>query len=411
MAKTLAKVTLGSIIVAVFFIIISLILAPFVVRQEQVKSFITKNVELPEGYKLKIASDINFGIFPYSFVEFAKAEITKQDGSTQTIEDFLLGFTFNDLLSKGIDFDFNAKLSGKTYQGNLKIEDFKNFRSNRKSNIILTLSSPIPASLKGFIEFNDNSKKLSNFTFVHSETTARGEVEISNLKNGNAVKGNVVINTANLDELRRLIDFENFADTQKKLAGKAVINSQFETSGNNDMEYKKNLKAQGDFNVTSAEIYGFDINEFLANPLNYKNQKDYSKKTIIDSITGVYNILDGVAGITSVNAYNQTTKLIANGNYNLLTKQIDMMSDISTNIAGQNISLPVRLEGDVNKPKVIPNVSEGLKRNLPDIINNPKLQEVINSEEGQKIINKVNKALDDAGGVDGLLQMLGGEGK
>ncbi len=409
MAKSIIKVIAGSLLVTIFFIITSLILAPFVVRQEQIEAFIIKNLELPEGQKIKFSSEINFGIFPYSFVEFAKAEIVKADGTSQTIEDFLIGFTFNDLLSKGIDFDFNATLSNKKYAGNLKIEDFKNFRTNRKSDIILNLTSPINASLKGFLEFKDNSKKLSNFTIVHNETTASGEVEIINNKDANIVKGDVIISTANLDELRRIIDFENFADTQKKFAGKAIIKSQFETSGKLDEEYKKNLKARGDFNISNAEIYGFDINEFLANPLNYNKEKDYTKKTIIDSITGVYNILDGVAGITSVNAHNQTTKLVANGNYNLLTEHIDMMSDISTQVAGQNVSLPVRLAGDVNKPKVIPNISEGLQRNLPNILDNPKLQEAINSEEGKKIINKVNKALQDAGGVDGLLQMLGGE--
>ncbi len=410
MLKSVSKIIIGSVLVTAIFLIISLIAAPYFVRQEQVTAFLEKNVELPKGRKIKFDSEVSFGIFPYSYLEFARAEIISENGDVQTIEDFLLGFTFNDLLSKGIDFDFNAKFSGNLYKGNLLIKDFKNFRTNRKSPIVLSLESPIPATLNGVIEFKDKTKKLSDFAFVHKDSVIRGNISITNNDNGrNEVSGDLVANSANIDQIRRIIDLENYNDPYTPFTGKGVINVvSFSTAGASDEEYKKNLKFSGDVKISDADFYGFDLSEFVANPIGTNFKKDPAKKTHIDNISGNFAALDGVLGLHNINAHNQVSKLVANGNYNLLTEQVDVMSDITAMVAGQEVNVPVKISGDVKSPKVVPNIGEGIAKNLPAI------QKVINSEEGQKIINKIDDALKDSGGLKGLLEGLGGgtqEGK
>ncbi len=410
MVKRIFKILLGSVLFAFIFLLVASLAAPTFIRQDQVLAFLEKNVELPDGKKLKIDSKVKFGVFPYSYIEVARAEIVSADGRSQTLENILFGFTFNDLISKGIDFDFNAKIEGVDYKGNLAIEDFKTFRAQRRSPINLNLQFPVQLSLKGNLEFINDTKKLSNFTIVHKNSMMRGNIQAETPNtNINKVSGDVAINTTNIDEIRRLVDFKNANDPFTPAIGKGLINAKFETIGATEYDYKKNLKSQGDFQISNAEIYGFDLNEFIADPFVYVYKKDPTKKTYVDSANGKFSALDGTLGLSGINIINNVAKVVANGNINLLTEKVDVMSEISAQVGGQPVSIPVAVSGDINEPKVVPNVGEGIVRNLPSLVNNSKVQEYIKDPKNKDTVDKVNKALEGVGGIDGIMNMFNNE--
>lgn len=407
MIKRILKVFLGSILFAFIFLVVASLAAPTFIRQDQVLAFLQKNVELPEGKKLKIDSKIKFGIFPYSYVEVARAEIVSADGATETLENILLGFTFNDIISKGIDFDFNVKSKGVDYKGNIAIKDFKKFRSERKSPVVLTLQSPVALNAKGLLTFVGDTKKFSDFVVTHKNSMVQGNIEATTPSTKiNSVKGDVVINTANIDEVRRLFDLENANDPFTPATGKGKINAKFETSGQTEVDYKKNLKAQGNFQITNGEIYGFDLNEFVNDPFVYVYKKDPSKKTVVDNASGNFSALDGNLGLSGINANNNIAKIVANGSINLLVETIELMSEINALVGGQNISIPVAVTGDVKKPKITPNVGEGIARNLPAIINNPKVHDYIADPKNKETVDKIDKALEGVGGINGIMNMF-----
>lgn len=382
MFRTFFKFLFFIIFLTFLVVAIALIAAPYFVRQDQVRAFIEKNISLPDDKKLELPEKIEFGLFPYMHFETAKLQIVGDQIPSQTFEKVKFGFDFNDLFGNSVDFDVRTRYQGVDYDANIDIIDYKGFYQNGATPVVIKAVSPVPFKLKGDLRIEDESRSLKNFVLNHKKTTAKGTVKHS-LKGAksHSIEGNVVIDTDNVDDLRRLAVFEKYSDTFNLLEGAGKLVVAFSTTGYDSYTYKKNLDAEGTFKFSEMTVYGFDLDEIARNPFQVKFVEDYSRRIDIDSVTGLFTTENGLMKLTDAKAQSKRINILSNGLVNVADENMNLDVDLDLNLETKKVNVPLKVKGNFDKPKVTPRYDETIKNNLPALLEGQDLRKGIDKDK------------------------------
>ena len=75
-----------------------------------------------------------------------------------------------------------------------------------------------------------NKKTLNNFVLTYKQTVVKGNIELTaNNDKSSTIKGSAVLDTTNIDDLRRLVDFKNYNDAFNATSGKGKFIISFAT--------------------------------------------------------------------------------------------------------------------------------------------------------------------------------------
>lgn len=371
MFRSFFKLLLFVILMTLVIVSAALVAAPYFVRQDQVKAFIEENITLPDNKKLVLEGDIDFGLFPYMYFETKKVDIKGEGVPTQTFENVKVGFDFNDLFGKGVDFDIRTKYMGIAYEANVDIRDYKSFYQQGKTPVVIKAAKPISFSLKGDLAIDGKKRSFKNFIISHKKTTVKGTInhELTNNKN-QKIDGNVVIDTDNIDDLRRLAFFEKYYDKFNLLDGIGKVVLGFDTKGYDDYTFRKNLNAEGSFKLENVNVYGFDLEEIARNPLEVKFKEDYSRKITIDDASGLFTVDKGLMSLKDTNANSQRLKLKTKGLINLAEENLNLDADLDLDMETNKLDVPLKIKGSFEKPKITPRYDEAIMKNLPTLLQN-----------------------------------------
>jgi len=385
---------LKSILVAILVIIIAVVAAPYFLRQEQVVSFLENKLILPDNNKIKIESPVKFGIFPYAHFSTEKASVISPDGLTKKFENLLFGFNFNGLITRNIGFDLQAKYNGTDYKANVGVEDYSKFLKNEDTLIDIKVENPVPFTLKGDLKSTDNGKELKNFTLTHKQTTARGNIVFKNLANGiNSISGSVVLDSENIEDLRKLTDLKNYNDDFNQISGKGKAVISFSTTGKSDYDYKRNLDAEGSLKVTNAAIYGIDLEEFLRSMGQVKMEKNPNKSIPIDSIDSSFVSNKGLVNISNFKMLNNKGTATGNGTVDIADERINSNLNINASVEGNSVNLPLLITGDLKNPIVKPMAIKAI------ITNASQLKQFTDQIKNEKVRDTLKSVFDVLGGV------------
>ncbi len=391
MFKSFFKILFFVIVLNILIMAIALVAAPYFVRQDQVKAFIEKNVSLPDEKKIKLPSEIKFGLFPYMHFETEKVQIVGDKIPTQTFESVKFGFDFNDIWGNSIDFDIRTKYQGVSYDANIDIRDYKSFYENGKTPIVIDAVKPVPFGLKGDLEIFEAKRSLKNFTLTHKKTSARGNLNHEILKDGENTKidGNLTIDTDNIDDLRRLAKFEQYNDKFNLVDGSGKLVFGFSTKGSDSYTFQKNLNSEGSFKFNDIKVNGFDLEEIARNPLEIKFIEDYSRNIPIDKADGMFEINNGLMQLSNVNANSNRFVMDTKGLVNIPDQEMNLDVDLDLNLASKDVMVPLKVKGTFEKPKIIPRYNDAIVNNLPAILEKNGVN--IKNLDAEKIGNELLK--------------------
>lgn len=397
--KTFFKFMFRSILIAIIIIIVAVIAAPHFIRQDQVVAFIEDKVKLPGNSKLKIQTPVEFGFFPYAHISAPLATLTSADGITKKFENILFGFDFNSLITKNIDFDLETKFEGVDYKANVGIGDYSKFLNSEDTDLDIKVENPVPFTLKGVLKTTSTGKELKNFVLTHKQTVARGNITFQNMANGvNGISGSVVLDTENIDDLRRLADKEHYNDPYSRLSGKGKAVLSFATAGTNDYQYKRNLNAEGSMKINDAVIYGIDMDEFLRSFGQTKLSSDASKMTPIDAVDLAFVSNRGVANISNFKMYNKKGTATGTGTIDIADEKINSNLNINAEVEGNSANLPLQISGNLKDPSVRPLAVQAV------ITNAASLQQLTGQIKNEKVRDTLKSVFDVLGGFGGGTQ-------
>lgn len=369
MFKSFFKLLLFVILLTFLVVAVALVAAPYFVRQDQVKAFIEKNITLPDQKKLKIPGKIKFGLFPYMYFETKEVKIVGKKIPSQIFNDVKLGFNINDIFAKGIDFGIKTKYQNIKYDANIDLVDYKGFYQKGKTPISIKARAPIKFDLKGNLEIDGRRKSFKDFTLNHKKTSVTGTINLETKDSKNIkIEGNVVVDSDNIDDLRRLAFFDKYQDKFNLLEGGGKVVLGFATSGYDPYTYKKNLDAEGSFKLSDVKVYGFDLEEIARNPLEVKFLEDYSRKIDIDSISGIFVIENGLANISEMKAASSRLNVRSEGLVNIADETLNLDVELDLNSETQKIKAPLKVKGSFDKPKIVPKYGKALVDNLPALL-------------------------------------------
>lgn len=390
---------------------VALAAAPFFVRQDQVRSFIEENIALPDDQKLILSENIDFGFFPYSYIETKQFSIKDQSGLEKTFKDVKLGFDFNSIFTKSLGFDFNVVYNDIPYQGNLNIVDYRQYLEQNKSPIELNIEKPVPADLTGLLSIEGDLLKFSDFVLEHKKTTAEGDVEVLTKANGQKIKGNLSVNSDNIDDLRRLALFDQYNDDFDLLSGKGNLVLSFETEGNDGYSFRRNLNTQGKIDFKDTVLYGIDLYEIVNNPKVIELTKNASKKLNLDDISSSLNIINGVIKAKDFKAVSEKLAVAATGDIDIADETILLATDINAILSSEEIELPLLIRGDIRDPKITPRIDEKMLRKVGEVLSEKGIKiKGLESGKNKEVLDETMKQIEGIGGSigSGLKGLIGG---
>lgn len=167
-------------------------------------------------------------------------------------------------------------------------------------------------------------------------------------------------------------------------------------------QIKKNLLATGSFEVTDGSLYGVNIAQMIRNAkATLKNEsqtsEDTEQKTDFSSLTGSFNLTDGVLTNPDLKMAAPLLRLAGKGSANLLTEALDyQLSTALVNTSkGQGgkekdelagVEIPLKISGTMQKPKYSLDTKALLEGQLKDKV-----------ESGKEKLK--NKLLEKLGGL------------
>jgi AsmA protein len=132
-------------------------------------------------------------------------------------------------------------------------------------------------------------------------------------------------------------------------------------------QIKKNLLATGSFEVTDGSLYGVNIAQMIRNAkATLKNEAqtgdNSEQKTDFSSLTGSFNLTDGVLTNPDLKMAAPLLRLAGKGSANLLNEELDyQLSTALVNTSkGQGgkekddlagVEIPLKISGTMQKPK------------------------------------------------------------
>ncbi len=367
--KKLFKYILLYTFIAILIIAVALVAAPFFVRQEQVKNFIENHVALPDNQKLKLDGIIKFGIFPNMYAKVPTLSIIENDGNAKIFEHFHFGFNTTDLIKTGISFNTSFLFAGNEYEGRLTINDYQGLLDSGQSEILLKLEEPLPVKVKGFLIRNGDVYSLKDFKVTHKQTIATGNLKIGPDDTGlMQIDLNTEINSENIEDIRRLIEFGKNNDDFNLLSGSGKVKLSLTTKGSTEMEFKQNLNGEGDVSVHDAAIYGIDLNELIGAPQETQLTDNPDRKIDISEADTIFKITNGIVKIEELNASNQFANISGSGTVDIPQSLVKVGIDIDADIASAKVKIPLVVYGSFSKIKFAPRAGDMLLDNVENIV-------------------------------------------
>jgi len=173
------------------------------------------------------------------------------------------------------------------------------------------------------------------------------------------------------------------------LEGQTKLALQINGSGENGDQIKSSLQGQGNVAVSNGAIEGFDLTQMI-DSLGAGEfpelQRGPGAKTKFDELGGSFTINSGIAQTDNMTVKSSLLKIDAVGTVNIPQSTIDMLAEpeIVAGAEGQKganelagLSVPVRIEGPLDRPTVKPQIKELLA----------------DPEKAGKAVNKIGKAL------------------
>jgi hypothetical protein len=329
-----------------------------------------KRIELPEGAKLELEGKIDFGIFPHSFVSVPKAYILSVDGSKRTFENFYFGFNPLDLLKQGISFETAFLYGGVNYDGAIYIKDYESFYNHGVSSVTLRLESPIPVKVKGNLSHNNRVYSLTDFKISHKQSVARGNLQVAMQPNsGQKITVDAVVESENIDNIRRIIDFDKYDDDFNLLSGSGKYTFNLTTEGATSEELIAHLNGSGSVEIKDAAIYGLDLNEIIGAPDETQIIEDSDRKIDIKEASEKFEIKDGIATVTELTASNQFANINGMGMVDIVNELLQFNIDIDADVASARVNIPLTIAGTFDKVKFSPRVGDMVINNLAGLEN------------------------------------------
>lgn len=153
-------------------------------------------------------------------------------------------------------------------------------------------------------------------------------------------------------------------------------------------QIKKNLLATGSFEITDGSLYGVNIAQMIRNAKStFKNEADDTaateQKTDFSSLTGSFNLTDGVLTNPDLKMAAPLLRLAGKGSANLLTEALDyQLSTALVNTSkGQGgkekdelagVEIPLKISGTLQKPKYALDTKALFETQLKDKVDSQK---------------------------------------
>lgn len=369
MFRSFFKLILFVFSLTALVLVVSLVAAPYFVRQDQVKLFIEKNVTLSDDKKIQLPKKIEFGLFPYMHFETEEVNILNGKHVEEKFENVKFGFDFNDILGKSIDFDVKVTHNKISYDANIDVIDYRNFYNNGSTPIVVKAKLPVPFTLKGNLKIDGKKRHFKDFVLSHKKTTLKGTInhESKGVKS-QKIDGNIALDTDNIDDLRRLAMFDQYKSKFNMLEGTGKVVLAFSTSGYDEYTYKKNLDSEGSLKFNNIVVYGFDLDEIARNPAEVKFVEDYSRKIEVENASGLFAINKGVAELKDVIAKSAVIDLSAKGFADVAEESLNIEVNADLNTATQKLNAPLDIKGSFESPKISVRYGEAIVNNLPAIL-------------------------------------------
>jgi AsmA protein len=174
------------------------------------------------------------------------------------------------------------------------------------------------------------------------------------------------------------------------LEGRTKLALQISGAGGNTEEIKSSLAGQGNIAVSDGAIEGINLTEMIGS-LGAGEMPDLRQgpgaKTAFTDLGGSFTIKDGIAETNNLTATSPLLKVAAAGTVDLRQSTMDFLAnpEIVAGPEGQSgandlagLSVPVRIEGPLDQPRIRPEVKE--------LFSDP--------EKAGKAVNQIGKALE-----------------
>ena len=402
MIKSFFKILLFVFLITIFLIVGCLLAAPYLVRQDQIRAYVEKDFKLPDGKQLKLPEHIDFGVFPYVYLKTKEVIIKSPTEADLSLKNISLGFSFNDLLSNSVKFDIGVNFKDNDYQGEVKIVEYQKFYKEGTSPVEINLSKPIPAELNGVLTIKNGVTKFNEFKLTHKDTNISGDIELANAGGKkNKINGNVTFDTKNIDDVRRLIQFDKYKDELSLLEGVGLVKLKFDTIGSDDYEFRRNLNAIGSVKLDDVILYGFDLEEIISNPAIVSFTNDKLRKIDLNGLSTAFKVQKGIARISDILANSDKLNVTGNGTLDIAEEIVNLSTLLDINLPKAQMKLPVDIIGDVRNPKIKARIDKLLKGKITDalgqaqdsILSNPA--ELLNKNNEESLKN-LGKSLKDS---------------
>ncbi len=367
------KIIFKTLLITILILVVALLAAPVFVRQEQVKNFVENRIALPDGRKLKLVGNIDFGFFPKAYVNVPEANILYKDGAKKTFKDFHFGFNPADLMGKGVGFETAFFFGDNQYEGHIYIKEYENFYKNGTSPIKLDIEKPLKIKANGDFSHTDNKYALSNFKITHKQTTAKGNLVINGTGNAQSISLQTVIQSEDIENIRRIIEFGKVNNDEfNLLSGQGTVTLGITAKGNNAEQLKSSLNGEGTVKIQEAAIYGLDLNEIIGAPQEVKLTDNEDKKIDIKDADSKFNIVNGAIRVEELNATNQFANITGQGIVDITKSALKLSVDVDADVASARVKIPLIIYGTFDDIKFAPRFGDAMINNLETIIDQTK---------------------------------------
>jgi hypothetical protein len=342
--------------IGILVIIMSLLAVPYIYGGKDIKDYIENNIVVPGGKRIKVNSDIGFSVFPKIKISIDDADIIDRVGLRNKISKFTATVGFFDTLTGNMRIKYAGLLNGNGFKGKLSIADYYAMQRRQPTNFKLRLDAPFVLELNGKFQLKENEISLREYSLFHKSTKVSGDIILTRLSDQefNFVN-HISVVSDNLDDLRRLYNFDQFNEPYSIIRGSGRMNFTFTAKGDSVFALKRNLNGQGSIRIKDTNIYGYELEEIVNNPLSIKFLPDEDRFIPIESVTGVFIIENGVVKTEDFSIKSKQANLVSGGSYDIASEKIDVALNLNANLSNSKINLPLIIRGDASAPRVIGN--------------------------------------------------------
>ena len=245
-------------------------------------------------------------------------------------------------------------------------------------------------SLNGDIVL-DNARAVATLkSLAVHDGAASGEV-IVNARKGLSSAANLVVTQVALNPLLSdLAEIDSFS-------GLADVRFSYLTSGNSVDALMRNMSGDGAFSLAQGRYEGVDLDQLM------RSGDVGSGTTVFDDLSATFTIAEGVVQNKDLALSLPNFVTSGAGWVNLGDQSIDYLLSPKALKArdGKGLSVPVRIKGSWQSPKIIPDLEAALEQNLAE--ERAKAEAEIKAraeEEKKKLEAKAKKKVSDALGVE-----------